>query len=88
MSPLSVSDGYGCLILNGLWPSYHLIGSSPFSLDVGYLVSAWIQYSPVNGCLAVSYNFGILIGEDKHKSFYNAMEAIGVFSFFLNVDYL
>ena len=82
LSPLSVSDGYGGLILNGLWPSYHLTGASPFSLDVGYLVFAGIQHSPVNGCSAVSYNFGVLIGEDKHKSFYSAMEAIGVFFFF------
>ena len=59
LSPLSVSDGYGGLILNGLWPSYHLTGASPFSLDVGYLVFAGIQHSPVNGCSAVSCNFGV-----------------------------
>ena len=88
LSPLSVSDGYEGLILNGLWPSYHLTGASPFSLGVGYLVFAGIQHSPVNGCSAVSYNFGVLTGEDKHKSFFSAMEAIGVFFFFFGVNHL
>ena len=50
LSPLSVSDGNGGLILNGLWPSSHLTGASPLSLDVGYLVFAGMQHPPVNGC--------------------------------------
>ena len=37
LSPLSISSSYGILILNAISPSYHLVGVSPFLLDVGYL---------------------------------------------------
>ena len=32
-----------------------------------------IQHSPVNGCSAVGWNFGVLAGEDEHMSFYSAI---------------
>ena len=37
LNPLSISSSYGILILNAISPSYHLVGVSPFLLDVGYL---------------------------------------------------
>ena len=33
----------------------------------------WTQHSPVDGCSAVSCNFGVLTGEDEHTSFYSAI---------------
>ena len=42
-------------------------------LDLGHRVSisGEIQHSPADGCSAVSCNFGVLTGEDKHTSFYS-----------------
>ena len=44
-------------------------------LAPGHRVSFFggIQHSLVNGCSAVSCNFGVLTGEDEHTSFYSAM---------------
>ena len=40
-----------------------------------------IQRSPVDGCSAASYNFGVLAGEAKRMSFYSTiLRAIKVFS--------
>ena len=41
-----------------------------FSFALGHEVSffGWIQHSPVNGCSAVSYNFGVLTGEDGDRA--------------------
>ena len=43
-----------------------------FSLNRGHGVSFFgeVQHSPINGCSAVSCNFGVLTGEDEHTSFY------------------
>ena len=54
--------------------------SSPTIL-LGCLLCPWmcdiffsgIQHSPVNGCLAMSCNFGVLSGENEHISFYSAI---------------
>ena len=32
-----------------------------------------IQHSPVDGCLAVSCNFGVLAGENEHTSFHSTI---------------
>ena len=55
---------------------------SPPTVLLGLLLGAWmwgifffggIQHSPVNGSSAASCNFGVLTGEDEHKSFYSAI---------------
>ena len=54
--------------------------SSPTIL-LGCLLCPWtsniffggIQHSPVNDCSAVSWNFGVLSGENEHISFYSAI---------------
>ena len=52
-----------------LLPSYW--GFS-FALDRGIFFGG-IQYSPVNGCSAVSFKLGVLIGEDEPTSFCSAI---------------
>ena len=54
-------------------PSYHLVGASPLPLDMGYFFFFSGTQHFVNGCSAVSCNFGVLNGEDKHTSFYSAI---------------
>ena len=46
-----------------------------FSFDLGRGVSFFggIKHSPVDVCSAASCNFGVLIGEDEHTSFYSAI---------------
>ena len=46
-----------------------------FFLALGYGISfsVGIQHSPVNGCSAVSCNFGFLTGENERMSFYSAI---------------
>ena len=46
-----------------------------FSSALGHAISFFggIQHSPVNGCSAISFNFGVLIGEDECTSFYSAI---------------
>ena len=52
---------------------------APPPLLLGLFLCPWmwhiffvgIQHSPVDGSSAVSYNFGVLAGEDKHMSFYS-----------------
>ena len=62
---------------------------APPPLLLGLFLCPWmwhiffvgIQHSPVDGCSAVSYNFGVLAGEDKHMSFYSTiLRAIKMFS--------
>ena len=45
------------------------------SFALGHAVSFFggIQHSPVNGCSAISCNFGVLIGEDEYTSFHSAI---------------
>ena len=61
------------LILNVILPSYCFAGDSPLLLDVGYLFFGGIQHFPVEGCSAVSCNFGVLAGEDEGTSFYSSI---------------
>ena len=61
------------LILNAI---LHLLPSFwGFCFALGHGVSFFggIQHSPVDGCSAASYNFGVLTGEDEHTSFYSAI---------------
>ena len=46
-----------------------------FSFALGCRVSFFggIQHSPVSGCSAVSCNFAVFTGEDKHMPFYSAI---------------
>ena len=42
-----------------------------FALGCGVSYFGGIQHSPVNGCSAVSCNFGVLAGKDEHMCFYS-----------------
>ena len=44
-----------------------------FALGCGVSFFGGIQHSPVDGCPAVSCNFGVLTGEDECRSFYSAI---------------
>ena len=55
---------------------------APPTVLLGLLLCRWmwgisffggIQHSPVNGYSAVTCNFGVLIGEDEHMSFYSTI---------------
>ena len=54
---------------------------APPTILLGILLCPWmwgiffggIQHSPVDGCSAVSCNFGVLSGEDEHTSFYSTI---------------
>ena len=61
------------LILNMILP--FLLSCWGFFFALGCKVSFFggIQHSPVDGCSAAICNFGVLAGEDKHKSFYSAI---------------
>ena len=64
--------GWG-LILNAVW--LLLPSCWGFFFALGSVVSflGGIQHSPVDGCSAVSCNFGVLAGEDECTSFYYAI---------------
>ena len=61
------------LILNMISPL--LLSFWGFSFALGHRVSYFggIQHSPVQGCSAASYNFGVLAWEDERASFYSAI---------------
>ena len=67
LSSPSISCGYG-----GYKITPPTIFGAP-SFAFGHRVSSFggIQHSSVNGCSAVSCNFGVLTGEDKCTSFYS-----------------
>ena len=52
-------------------PSYHLPGASSLPLDVSFF--GVIQHSSVDSCSTASSNFGVLTGEDEHRSFYSTI---------------
>jgi len=41
------------------------------SLDMGYLVFGGLQNPPVGGCSTASCDFGVLVEENEHMSFYS-----------------
>ena len=53
-------------------PPTVLLGFS-FAIGCGVSFFVGIQHSPVNGCLAVNWNFGVLTGEDECMFFYYAI---------------
>ena len=61
------------LILNMILPVLPSCWGFSFALGHGISFLGGIQHSPVNGCSAVSCNFGVLAGEDKHTSFCSAI---------------
>ena len=63
----------GGLILNVILLLLPFCWDFSFALGRGLSFFDGIQYSPVDGCSAVSYNFGVLAGEDQHTSFYFAI---------------
>ena len=73
LSPLRVSGGYGVLVLNAISPFLPSCWGFSFTLGCGVSFFGGIQHSPVDGCSAVSCNFGVLAGEDEHTSFYSAI---------------
>ena len=54
-------------------PPHHLARASPLPLDVRYLFFGGIQHSPVHGCSATNFSFGVLAGEDERMSFYSTI---------------
>ena len=54
---------------------------APPTILLGLLLCPWIwgiffggiQHSPVDGCSVASCNFGVLVGEDEHMSFYSTI---------------
>ena len=61
------------LILNVILPLLPSCWGFSFALGRGVSFFGGIQCSPVDGCSAVSCNFGVLSGEDEHTSFYSAI---------------
>ena len=61
------------LILNMILPLLLSFWGFSFDLGCGLSSSAGIQHSPVDGCSAVSCNFGVLAREDEHTFFYSAI---------------
>ena len=58
------------LILNTILPLLPSFKDFSFALGLGVSFFDGIQHSPVDGCSAVSCNFGVLEGEEDHTSFY------------------
>ena len=59
-----------------LWQVWGLIlnAISPFLPSCwGFSFALGIQHSLVNGCSAVSFSFGVLVGKDEFMSFYSAI---------------
>ena len=71
-------DPYKCLwqvwglILNVISPLLPSCWGFSFALRCGVSFFGGSQHSPVDGCSAESYNFGVL-AEDEHTSFYSAI---------------
>ena len=60
------------LILNVISPLLQSCWGLSFALGHGVIFCSGSQHLPLNGCLAVSCNFGVLVG-DEHTSFYSAL---------------
>ena len=61
------------LILNAILPLLPSCWGFSFALGCGVSFYGRIHHSPVDGCSAVSCNFGVLAGEDEHRSFYSTI---------------
>ena len=63
---MGFNSKYGLPLLPSCWGFF-------FALGRGISFFGGIQHSPVNGCSAVSCNFGVLAEEDVHTSFYSTI---------------
>ena len=61
------------LILNVILPLLPFCFGFSFALGREVSFFGGIQHSPVSCCFTVSCNFGVLSGEDGHRSFYSAI---------------
>ena len=61
------------LILNRILPFLPSCWGFSFGLTCGVSFVGGIQHSPVDGCSAVSCNFGVLTGGDECTSFYSTI---------------
>ena len=61
------------LILNMMSPLLPSCWGFSFALGCGVSFFGGLQHSPVDGCSAVSCNFGVLRGESECTSFYSAI---------------
>ena len=61
------------LILNAISSLLPSFWGFSFAFGCGVSFFGGIQHSPVNGCSAVSCNFGVLSGEVERKSFYSTI---------------
>ena len=61
------------LILSAISPLLPFCWGFSFALGHGVSFFGGIQHSPANGCSAVSYNFGVIAGDDEHTSSYFAI---------------
>ena len=61
------------MILNAVLPLLPSCWGFSFALGRGVSFFGGIPHSPVNGCSAASYNFGVLAGKDEHTSFYSIL---------------
>ena len=62
------------LILYVIFPLLPFCWAFSFALGCGVSFFGGIQPSPVDGCSAVSFSFGVLTGEDECTSFYSASD--------------
>ena len=67
LRPPSVSGRSWGLILNVISPLLPSCWGFSFALGHGVSFFGGTQHSPVDGCSAVSCNFGVLAGEDEHR---------------------
>ena len=67
------------MILNVISPLLLSCWGFSFALGRGVSFFGEIQHSPVNGCLAISCNFGVLVREDERASFYSAISLTSLF---------
>ena len=61
------------LILNVILPLLPSCWGFSFAFGCGVSYFGGIQHSPVYGCSAVSFNFGVLTGDDEPMSFYSTI---------------
>ena len=61
------------LILNAISPLLSSCWGFSFALGRGVSFFGEIQHSPVDGCSAVSCNFGVLTRKDEYMAFYSAI---------------
>ena len=70
------------LILNTVCPLLLSCWGFSFALGCGVYFFGGIQHSPVNDWSAVSCNFGVLIGEEEHTTFYISIVVISLLFYF------